>query len=70
MLGKPWKARMPVHIAVFAAAGLVFYLGLGVGLSRDATAGAVLWGVAGVIALLNLAWIVVAAVISRRRSPE
>ena len=50
--------RIVLHVAVFAAALLIFTLGLGVGLSLSSAAGTFLWLVAGVIAVGNIVWIV------------
>ena len=50
--------RVVLHVAIFAAALLIFALGLGVGLALNPAAGTLLWLVAGVIAIGNVVWIV------------
>ena len=50
--------RVVLHVAIFAAALLIFTLGLGVGLALNPAAGTLLWLVAGVIAVGNVVWIV------------
>lgn len=54
MSAKTLKAA--AHAALFLAAFIAFYLGLGVGLQISPFWGTVLWGVA--IALLNILWII------------
>lgn len=49
--------KIVAHVLVFVAAVLVFYLGLGIGLALNPFIGTVLWIVAAVIAVLNIAWI-------------
>ena len=46
------------HAALFLAAAAVFFLGLGVGLQISPFWGTVLWGVAAVLVVLNVLWIV------------
>ena len=50
--------RVVLHVAIFAAAILIFTLGLGVGLAVNPAAGTFLWMVAGVVAVGNVVWIV------------
>ena len=57
--------KIVVHVLVFAAAVLVFYLGLGIGLALNPIIGTVLWVVAAIIAVLNIVWILRSSV--RRR---
>ena len=56
--------RVILHVVIFAAAILVFALGLGVGLALNPAIGTLLWLVAGLIAVANVVWIV--GVIRRR----
>ena len=49
--------KIVVHVLVFVAAVLVFYLGLGIGLAVNPFIGTVLWVAAAVIAVLNIVWI-------------
>ena len=49
--------RVIVHVLLFVLALAVFYLGLGIGLSYNATIGTALWGAAAMIAGINLVWI-------------
>ena len=46
-----------VHVVLFVAAFIIFYLGLGVGLAVNPTGGTVLWILAAAIAIGNLLWI-------------
>ncbi len=48
--------KMAAHVLVFIVAGLVFFLGLGIGLSQNPVIGTLLWIVAAVIAVLNGVW--------------
>ena len=50
--------KVVAHAVVFLVAVIVFYLGLGVGLQLSSFWGMALWGVAAVLALLNVLWIV------------
>ena len=50
--------RVILHVAIFAAALLVFTLGLGIGLALNPAVGTLLWLVAGLIAVANVVWIV------------
>ena len=50
--------RVILHVAIFAAAFLVFTLGLGVGLALNPAVGTLLWLFAGLIAVANAVWIV------------
>ena len=50
--------RVVLHVTIFAAAVLIFTLGLGVGLALNSAAGTFLWLVAGVLAVGNVVWIV------------
>ena len=50
-------AKVTVHVLLFLLAVVVFYLGLGVGLQVSPILGTFLWIAAGVIAALNLFWI-------------
>ena len=45
-----------VHILVFVLAGVVFYVGLVVGLQYSSTAGTLLWLASGLIAVGNVLW--------------
>ena len=45
------------HIGLFVVAVIVFYLGLGIGLTANPTLGTALWVVAITIAVANLYWI-------------
>ena len=45
--------RIVLHVAIFAAAFLIFTLGLGVGLALNPAAGTLLW----VVAVGNAVWI-------------
>ena len=53
----PKSLKIIAHVVLFLAAFIVFYLGLGIGLTRDPNLGTALWAVAGAIALGNLFWI-------------
>ena len=50
--------RVILHAAIFAAAFLVFTLGLGIGLALNPAVGTLLWLVAGLIPVANAVWIV------------
>ena len=49
--------RVVAHVLLFLVAIGVFYAGLGIGLTRNPTLGTAMWGVAAVIAALNLWWV-------------
>ena len=49
--------KSAAHMLLFLLAGLVFFLGLGIGLQLNPIVGTALWAVAGAIAALNLLWI-------------
>ena len=53
----PRLLKVIAHFVLFLAAFIVFYLGLGIGLTRDPNLGTALWALAAVIALGNLFWI-------------
>ena len=59
--------RVALHAAIFSAAFFVFTLGLGVGLAVSPAAGSLLWLVAGLVAVVNVIWIVRGL---RRRSDQ
>ncbi len=63
MASLPRAIRITAHILLFLVAVAVFYLGLGIGLSRDPAVGTLLWLAAALIAVGNLWWI-----LRRRRS--
>ena len=46
-----------VHVVLFVAAFIIFYLGLGIGLAVNPTGGTVLLALAAAIATGNLLWI-------------
>ncbi|MYK26500.1 MAG: hypothetical protein F4052_06075 [Dehalococcoidia bacterium] len=48
--------RTGLHVLVFLVAGIVFFLGLGIGLSQDPAIGTLLWLVAAGIAVANAIW--------------
>ena len=48
--------RLMLHILLFAVAAVVFFLGLGIGLSQNPAIGTLLWLVAGGIAVANAIW--------------
>ncbi len=48
--------RMVLHGAIFLVAGIVFVLGLGIGLSQNPAIGTLLWLVAAGIAVANAIW--------------
>ena len=51
------KLKKIAHIVLFLVAVIVFYLGLGIGLSANPTLGTALWVAAIAIAVANLFWI-------------
>ena len=53
----PKALRIVVHLLLFPAAIVVFYIGLFVGLQVNSNMGTVLWLAAFVIAGLNLFWL-------------
>ncbi len=63
--GHPWELvfamlrviRISTHVLLFIAAVVVFYLGLGMGLTQSPTIGTLLWLAAGLILAGNLWWI-------------
>ena len=50
--------RVVGHVLLFLLAIGIFYAGLGVGLSVNPTLGTAMWGVAAVIAAMNLWWLI------------
>ena len=44
------------HVLLFVLAGVVFFLGLGIGLSQNPAVGTLLWVVAAAIAVANGIW--------------
>ena len=50
--------KVAAHAALFLAAVVVFYLGLGVGLQVSPVGAYVLWVVAFAVVLLNVLWII------------
>ena len=48
--------RMALHLLIFAVAAVVFFLGLGIGLSQNPGIGTLLWLVAAGIAVANAIW--------------
>ncbi len=59
--------RVALHAAVFVIAFFTFTLGVGVGLAVNPAAGTLLWVLAGIIVIANVAWIVIGR---RRRSGQ
>ena len=51
------RVKIIAHVVLFLVAFIVFYLGLGVGLTTDPNLGTALWALAAVIVLGNLFWI-------------
>ena len=51
------RARKAAHVALFAVAFALFYVGLGLGLQYDPTLGTVCWIVAGLLVAGNIFWI-------------
>ena len=51
------RLRIGAHVALFALAFALFYLGLGLGLQHDPTLGTICWVAAGLLAVGNLFWI-------------
>lgn len=49
--------RMGAHVALFALAFVLFFLGLGLGLQYDPTLGTVCWIGAGLLVAGNIFWI-------------
>ena len=57
MSRRPFTAlRIASHVLVFLLAVVVFYLGLGVGLSQNPLWGTLLWLAAVAIGVLNVKW--------------
>ena len=50
--------KVTVHVGLFLVALVVFYLGLGLGLSWNPTVGTLLWLAAALIAAGNIWWMV------------
>ncbi len=50
--------RVLAHLLLFLVAVGIFFAGLGIGLTESPTLGTAMWGVAAVIAGLNLLWLV------------
>lgn len=53
----PRSLKTIAHVVLFLVAFIVFYAGLGIGLTRDPNLGTALWALAAAIILLNLFWI-------------
>lgn len=53
----PKALKTVAHVVLFIVAFIVFYLGLGLGLTRDPNLGTALWALAAVIVVGNLFWI-------------
>ncbi len=51
------RLKTVAHVVLFLLAFIVFYLGLGIGLTRDPNLGTALWALAAAIVLGNLFWI-------------
>ena len=51
------RVRIAAHALLFLLAVVVFYLGLGLGLSFNPLLGSLLWLAAGTMVALNLFWI-------------
>lgn len=49
-------ARLVLHVLIYAVAAVVFFLGLGIGLSQNPAIGTLLWLVAAGIAVANAIW--------------
>ena len=49
--------RKGAHVALFAVAFVLFYLGLGLGLQHDPTLGTICWIAAGLLVAANIFWI-------------
>ena len=60
------RFKRAAHAALFLVAAVVFYLGLGIGLQVDPFWGTVLWIVAGAIVLLNVLWIFLSRIGTKR----
>ncbi len=50
------RIRKAAHVLLFVVAGIVFYIGLGVGLQYDPNLGTLLWATSGAIVVLNVLW--------------
>ena len=53
----PRALKTTAHVVLFLAAFVVFYVGLGIGLTRDPNLGTALWALAALIVVGNLFWI-------------
>ena len=53
----PKALKTTAHVVLFVAAFIVFYVGLGIGLTRDPNLGTAFWAVAALIAVGNVIWI-------------
>lgn len=51
------RLRMGAHVALFAVAFVLFYVGLGLGLQHDPTLGTICWIGAGLLVAGNIFWI-------------
>lgn len=51
------RLRMGAHVALFAIAFALFYVGLGLGLQQDPTLGTICWIGAGILVAGNIFWI-------------
>ena len=49
-------AKTIVNVLLFVVAGVLFFIGLGLGLSFNPNIGTALWIAAGVIVVLNVLW--------------
>ena len=54
----PRALKTTAHVVLFLAAFVVFYVGLGIGLTRDPNLGTALWALAALIAIGNIYWII------------
>ena len=54
----PPTLKTAAHIVLFIVAVAVFYVGLGVGLTANPTAGTLLWLAAAAIIAANIVWLV------------
>ncbi len=53
----PKALKTIAHVVLFVAAFIVFYVGLGLGLTRDPNLGTAFWALAALIAVGNVIWI-------------
>lgn len=51
------RLRLGAHVALFAVAFVLFYLGLGLGLQYDPTLGTICWIGSGLLVAGNIYWI-------------